>query len=66
MARLNPCFSNLSPFLNSLAVRPDWCKKTPVTASAARSPPRYGSRRRHCTPRLASYLRRAGSDQRIF
>ena len=27
MARLNSCFSNLPPFLNSQAVRPDWCQK---------------------------------------
>jgi hypothetical protein len=33
---------------------------------AARSPPRSSRRRRHCTPRLASYLRRSGLGQGSF
>ena len=32
----------------------------------ARSPPRSGGRRRHCAPRLASYLSRAGPGSREF
>ena len=53
-------------FLNAKAVRPDWCQKTPVAAAAARSPPRFGSRRRHCAPRLASYLTQPGQGLRSF
>ena len=41
-----------------------WCQNTPVTAAAARAPPRYGNRRRHCAPHLASYLNQPGHGLR--